>query len=647
MSDHRIGRVEVEVSVDDIDLAALLTERTSRLLDRGLAATIERVCEGVSGPGRLHRLDRLTLDVGRIRAESFEGDLLRALEEALRRALQQAIGDAAAGRRDRVAASIELLEAFALTGNLPWWAAREGVAAAVSEPIREAARALAEDDPDALVELVKDLGGDRRGLARLAAHLDLDVVAVVVARRWPGPGAALVPALRRLADAVDVHPEAGPRRQTSLRAAILTAIGRPEASASSAPAAILQAASELGLAVTALGRVDLPPALRRALEQIDAATRSRRPRAIESSERERERERDPLDDETVDRSAATRDVDIDPCAAVVDDIDHDVAHGSAEASPTRPIREREPGTDDINMRLTDDRVIDAAAIGRERASAADVNAENAPSPATPRADGELGRGDRSEAPPIASSHAASTEPARTASSTATPSITATPEAQPSRDDPSRAEPTGGRTRPRAPTHQRPSTPLDHHERAARERLESRRRDAMARLDELYLSDGGLVILWPFLPRFFARCGLLDEQERLVDGPARAQAIALLSVLVRDDPEPPEPALPLAKLLCGASPDDPFDLDRPLDDDQRLECERLLLAVIDHVPALGEIRVDDLRATFLRRPAALAVRDGVWTLTVERRPQDLLLDRFPWTWRWFRLPWMADPLRVEW
>ncbi|MCA9658077.1 MAG: hypothetical protein KC486_07020 [Myxococcales bacterium] len=156
-----------------------------------------------------------------------------------------------------------------------------------------------------------------------------------------------------------------------------------------------------------------------------------------------------------------------------------------------------------------------------------------------------------------------------------------------------------------------------------------------------------MILWPFLERLFARTQLLSDDQRFDDEPARAQGIALLSVLARRDPEPPEPLLALAKLLCGASPQAHLELERPLTDDQQIECERLLLAVLDYVPALGDITADDLRATFLRRPAALAVRDGVWTLAVERRPQDLVLERFPWSWRWLKLPWMAEPLRVEW
>ena len=169
----------------------------------------------------------------------------------------------------------------------------------------------------------------------------------------------------------------------------------------------------------------------------------------------------------------------------------------------------------------------------------------------------------------------------------------------------------------------------------------------ARPDELYVEDAGLVILWPFLDRFFLRVGLLDDERRFIDEPASMQAIALLAQLASEDPDPPEFTLPLAKLLVGRSPTDSFTLARPLAGPHIDECERLLAAVIAHATILRDMPVASFRATFLRRPAALTTRDGAWTLQVEARTHDLVLARFPWAWSWVKLPWMPDPLRVEW
>jgi hypothetical protein len=167
-------------------------------------------------------------------------------------------------------------------------------------------------------------------------------------------------------------------------------------------------------------------------------------------------------------------------------------------------------------------------------------------------------------------------------------------------------------------------------------------------DELPIDDGGLVILWPFLTTLLSRLEYLEPELKLfVSEQARNQAIALLSFLVEGDAEPPEWRLALAKVLCGLSPLVPWRLEEPLKPEALVEGERLLEAVIAHGGLAEKIEPQDLRGLILRRPAVLTSRTGAWLLRVERRPEDGLLDRFPWGWSWIRLPWMDHPLQVEW
>lgn len=156
-----------------------------------------------------------------------------------------------------------------------------------------------------------------------------------------------------------------------------------------------------------------------------------------------------------------------------------------------------------------------------------------------------------------------------------------------------------------------------------------------------------MLLWPFLDRLCLRCGLLDEQRRFVDEPAQHRAVALFEMIVTGELAPPEFRLPLAKLLAGLRPDASLMLASPLDPAWRDECDRLLVAVVGHAPTLADLDPPGLRASFLRRAAALGVRDGAWTLQVERAAHDFMLDRVPWSWSWVRLPWMPETLRVEW
>lgn len=166
-------------------------------------------------------------------------------------------------------------------------------------------------------------------------------------------------------------------------------------------------------------------------------------------------------------------------------------------------------------------------------------------------------------------------------------------------------------------------------------------------EELFVGNAGLVILWPFLGHFFARLGLLDEERRFKDLRARHRAAGLLQVAATQDASFPEYLLPLNKLLCGLGVTEVFDFGPPLLDSEIRECTDLLEAVIAQAPILHNMSTDSFRGTFLLRPGLLGANNGFWLLRVERQTYDIVLDRFPWSWEWVRLPWMDAPLRVEW
>ena len=166
------------------------------------------------------------------------------------------------------------------------------------------------------------------------------------------------------------------------------------------------------------------------------------------------------------------------------------------------------------------------------------------------------------------------------------------------------------------------------------------------VDELYIANAGLAMLWPFLPGFFEGLGLLADRQ-FVDGAAAQRGVGLLHYAATGERTFPEYVLALNKVLCGMDPTDLVEVDPPLTDEEVETCDDLLRAVIVQAPILGEMTVSGLRGTFLLRPGVLRVRDGAWLLQVERMSYDLVLDRFPWTWQWVRLPWMEMPLRVEW
>jgi hypothetical protein len=161
---------------------------------------------------------------------------------------------------------------------------------------------------------------------------------------------------------------------------------------------------------------------------------------------------------------------------------------------------------------------------------------------------------------------------------------------------------------------------------------------------IFIDNAGLVLLHPFLLRFFNLLGIATEDELLQ--PERA--LCLLHYLVTGLTEAPEYELVLPKLLCGIPLSMPVPLIIKISESEKNEASAMLEAVISHWEALGNTSVDGLRGSFLVRPGKLSQKeDGDWLLQVESRTYDILLDQLPWGIAMIRIPWMKTMLWVEW
>jgi hypothetical protein len=161
---------------------------------------------------------------------------------------------------------------------------------------------------------------------------------------------------------------------------------------------------------------------------------------------------------------------------------------------------------------------------------------------------------------------------------------------------------------------------------------------------IYIKNAGLVILHPFLPRFFETLGVVTEN-RLMQ-PERA--ICLLHFLNTGQLIAPEYELVLPKILCNVPLGTPVNSDVELTASEQKEAVVLLKAVIRHWEALRNTSPDGLRGAFLLRPGKVSLRDnGDWLLQVESETSDILLNQLPWGISMIKLPWMDKMLWVEW
>ncbi|MBD2612258.1 hypothetical protein H6G94_13375 [Nostoc punctiforme FACHB-252] len=165
-------------------------------------------------------------------------------------------------------------------------------------------------------------------------------------------------------------------------------------------------------------------------------------------------------------------------------------------------------------------------------------------------------------------------------------------------------------------------------------------------DEIYISNAGLILLWPFLNRLFTKIRLI-EKNYFINQISAERASLLLQYLVDGSTDSSEHIFPLNKILCGLDLLEPLNTNLEITIEEHAECENLLSAVIQNWSILKNTSTEGLRRAFLHRNGILRVHHDGWLLQVERQTYDVLLDKIPWSIQVIKLPWMDNILHVEW
>lgn len=167
-------------------------------------------------------------------------------------------------------------------------------------------------------------------------------------------------------------------------------------------------------------------------------------------------------------------------------------------------------------------------------------------------------------------------------------------------------------------------------------------------EAIYIRNAGLVLMWPFLPHYFGRLNMLNEDNSFKTPELASRAVHLLQYLATKHPGSDEHELMLNKILCGLPIDTPVEYGIYLTEEEVDLSESLLRAVIKQWKAMGNSSIDGLRGGFLIRDGRLEKKkDGKWRLQVEKKPYDILLGKLPWSYSMVKVSWMPKRLIVEW
>ena len=198
----------------------------------------------------------------------------------------------------------------------------------------------------------------------------------------------------------------------------------------------------------------------------------------------------------------------------------------------------------------------------------------------------------------------------------------------------------------APVNQGEKGPQGLEEHQEKEIRQSLLRTVLGITDEenaIYIANSGLMILAPFLPVFFKRMDLL-QNDGIADYP---KAILLLHYLATGDTTAAEYETVLPKILCGLEPEHPVNLQREWQEGWAAECRDLLRSVIEYWSILKDTSLEGLRDAFLQRKGKLSKGEREWLLQVEQKPYDMLLQQLPWNISMIQLGWMKTMIRTEW
>jgi hypothetical protein len=164
--------------------------------------------------------------------------------------------------------------------------------------------------------------------------------------------------------------------------------------------------------------------------------------------------------------------------------------------------------------------------------------------------------------------------------------------------------------------------------------------------EVHVTNAGLVLASPYLPRLFEMLELA-EKATFKSVEAALRAVHLLQYLVDENTACPEYRLFLNKLLCGVKTDEAVPRGIEPTEQERHALIGLLQGMIGNWKVLGKTSVAGLREAFLQRQGRLQLLNDAWHLRVETRAYDMLLDQLPWSFAIIKHPWMERVIHVEW
>ncbi len=165
------------------------------------------------------------------------------------------------------------------------------------------------------------------------------------------------------------------------------------------------------------------------------------------------------------------------------------------------------------------------------------------------------------------------------------------------------------------------------------------------ISELYVDNAGLVLIHPFLKSLFENCKLLNK-DNTINNPETAAH--LLHYTATGKEQDYENAMVFEKFLCNIPINESIERNIVLSEEMKKEAAAMLEAVLSNWDVMKTSSAELLQNEFLQRPGKLnSNADESPVITMERKTQDVLLDKLSWNLSIIKLAWKKRIIYVNW
>lgn len=165
------------------------------------------------------------------------------------------------------------------------------------------------------------------------------------------------------------------------------------------------------------------------------------------------------------------------------------------------------------------------------------------------------------------------------------------------------------------------------------------------ISDLYVENAGLVLIHPFLKSLFENCSLLNKDNSINNPEAAAH---LLHYIATGREQDYENTMAFEKFLCNIPIAKPIERNIVLTEEMKKEGAEMLQAVLSNWEIMKTSSAALLQNEFLQRPGKLSINgDESPVIIIERKTQDILLDKLSWNLSIIKLAWKKRIIYVNW